>query len=333
MSRILSLLMVLLAVPLASYAGPIPVDRVLAEVDGAPITEGMVHDHLAKALGSEWRQRIDTEAKMEKARNDVVEQLVRVMVIEREMKRLQIKVDPRQVRRKVSEMRATLRRENKRLEQVLAEGHSHMWYLERALRGAVGLFGVVEEHITDDNVRRYYNVHRKKFPRQRRVRHLLVMTLDKKTRAPLPYEQQQAAKQKILAARKALQEGADFADLIAKFSDGPRAAKGGELPLLTEGDAKMDARFMEVSFALSKIGQVSRVVRTRYGYHMIQLLAAIEPTWKDARQQCIEDTQERYMRRLLDQAVIKRFDAKTGEPVKKSKPKSKKSLIPWRRGR
>lgn len=333
MFRTLPALCALLLSPLSLLAGPVPADRVLADVDGTPITEGQVHAHLAKALGSEWSQKIDTDAKMEQARNDVLEQLIRVIVIEREMNRLEIKVDPRQVRRKVSEMRATLRRENKSLEQVLAEGHSHMWYLERALRGAVGLFGVVSDHISDDNVRRYYNVHRKKFPRQRRVRHLLVMTLDKKTRAPLPFEQQQAAKQKILAARKALQGGADFGDLIARFSDGPRAAKGGELPMLTEGDAKMDERFLEVSFALTKVGQVSRVVRTRYGYHMIQLLEAIEPTWKDARQQCIEDTQERYMRRLLDQAVIKRFDPATGQPIK-AKPKTrKKSLIPWRRGR
>ncbi len=73
------------------------------------------------------------------------------------------------------------------------------------------------------------------------------------------------------ALRKQALEGANFADLAKKNSKDPgSASQGGDLGLFPRG--KMVPQFDEAAFALAKPGDVSQVVETRFGYHVIQLV-------------------------------------------------------------
>lgn len=81
----------------------------------------------------------------------------------------------------------------------------------------------------------------------------------------------------VLASQKAeeiytkLQEGADFAELAKKYSDDKNnAEKGGLLPVF--GSGKMVEPFEEAAFALKNIGDYSKPVKTRFGYHIIKLI-------------------------------------------------------------
>ncbi len=78
-----------------------------------------------------------------------------------------------------------------------------------------------------------------------------------------------AAKAKLLAIKKQLDEGKSFAALAKKYSqDSGSAAKGGDLGWISSGD--MVKSFENALFSMKK-GTVSGIVETRFGYHLIKL--------------------------------------------------------------
>jgi peptidyl-prolyl cis-trans isomerase SurA len=67
-----------------------------------------------------------------------------------------------------------------------------------------------------------------------------------------------------------LRAGADFAELARKYSEDPGSAKsGGDLGYVKRGE--FVKRFEEAAFALRE-GQISKIVETEFGFHLIQLL-------------------------------------------------------------
>ena len=96
-------------------------------------------------------------------------------------------------------------------------------------------------------------------PEQIRVRHILVgmKTCDAESRA-----------RELLS--QARQPGADFAALArANSDDAGSATRGGDLGLFGRG--KMAPAFEAAAFALKQPGDISEVVRTDFGYHVIRL--------------------------------------------------------------
>jgi peptidyl-prolyl cis-trans isomerase SurA len=69
--------------------------------------------------------------------------------------------------------------------------------------------------------------------------------------------------------RDELIEGANFAELAKKYSDGPSAQNGGNLGFFGKG--MMVKPFEEAAFALMP-GEISEVIETQFGYHIIKIL-------------------------------------------------------------
>ncbi len=87
---------------------------------------------------------------------------------------------------------------------------------------------------------------------------------------PFSEEAKIAARQKLLDLRKRIIEGERFSTLAILYSEDPGSARrGGELGFM--GRAELDKDFAQVAFSLKK-GQVSPIVETRFGYHIIQLI-------------------------------------------------------------
>jgi peptidyl-prolyl cis-trans isomerase D len=120
---------------------------------------------------------------------------------------------------------------------------------------------------TDADLRRMYSQNQESFrvPERVKVRHILLKTDGK----PASEEPQIKAKAEDLL--KQIRGGADFAALAKKNSDDTgSAANGGELPnFVTRGQTVPE--FEKAAFSL-KPGQTSDLVKTQYGYHIIQVL-------------------------------------------------------------
>ncbi len=78
------------------------------------------------------------------------------------------------------------------------------------------------------------------------------------------------ATEELLSIRSQVEEGADFGDLANQYSDGPSATAGGDLGFFTKGD--MHPSFEAACFTLTEPGDMSDVVQTPFGLHLIQLV-------------------------------------------------------------
>jgi len=141
-------------------------------------------------------------------------------------------------------------------------------------------------------------------PERVRVRHILIKTQGKpKADEPLLRAQAEALLKQIKA-------GADFAELAKKNSeDTSSAVKGGEVGWVTHG--QMVPNFEKAAFSL-KPGELSGIVETEYGYHIVQAEEKQEAhtqTFEEARPQLLLEAKKQVATEMLR----KNIDAAHGE--------------------
>jgi parvulin-like peptidyl-prolyl isomerase len=125
---------------------------------------------------------------------------------------------------------------------------------------------------TDDEAKAYYTKHAADFeqPELAHVRHILLLTVDPASRSPILTNAIAAKRQQIDDLRKRIVAGEDFATLAKQYSEDPGSKEnGGELPEFPRG--QMMPEFEASAFALNS-NQVSEVVTTAYGFHIIKML-------------------------------------------------------------
>jgi peptidyl-prolyl cis-trans isomerase C len=120
--------------------------------------------------------------------------------------------------------------------------------------------------IPDQEIRTFYDTHPNSFKKSEQVRasHILIK-IDSKAE-PSVKDEKKAKLQKI---QKRLKSGEDFAVLAKEFSECPSNIEGGDLGYFGRG--KMVKHFEDAAFAL-KTGEVSDIVETRFGYHLIKVV-------------------------------------------------------------
>src|ERR1035438_6260326 len=121
---------------------------------------------------------------------------------------------------------------------------------------------------TDADLQRMYsqNVDAFRTPERVKARHILLKTQGK------PASEEAAIKAKGESLLKQIKSGADFAKLAKANSEDPGSgANGGDLgDWITHG--QMVPEFDKAIFSL-KVGETSDLVKTMYGYHIVQVLA------------------------------------------------------------
>lgn len=121
--------------------------------------------------------------------------------------------------------------------------------------------------VTPAEVRRYYSgLHKDSIPKVPATVELRIIQLD-----PPENEQNKAdARQKLLDLRSRILAGESFSILAVLYSEDTESAKrGGEIGFTARGE--LEKPYADAAFSLSK-NTVSRIVETKYGYHIIQLI-------------------------------------------------------------
>ena len=130
---------------------------------------------------------------------------------------------------------------------------------------------------SDSDVTNFYAAHPDDFeePETVHVRHILLLTEDPATGVALSDDQKAAKKKKMDEILKRARGGEDFAALVKQYSEDPGSKdSGGEYTFArasADPSHAMDPAFEAAAFSLAN-NQISDIVTTAYGYHIIKLL-------------------------------------------------------------
>ena len=139
---------------------------------------------------------------------------------------------------------------------------------------------------------------------QTRLRHILIR--------PSESVSEDEAQRRLADLRtRILEGGADFAALARVHSDDATAARGGELDWVYPGDTVPD---FERAYRELKVGEISRPVRTPFGYHLIQVLERRSADMSAERRRLqarmalrerkSEEAYQEWLRQLRDQTYV-----------------------------
>jgi len=158
----------------------------------------------------------------------------------------------------------------------------------------------LDQTVTDEAVRQYYGSHVEEFEQKKvRVAHVLFRTNNTMSEAV-----RAAKKTAAQEAMSKLKKGSTFEELVASYSDDTVSKpKNGEIGWIKTGD--IDPEFSKAAFAM-KTGDVSEVVETRFGYHIVRVLEGpldvrqpLESVAGDIRYRLRNEAREQEMNRLL----------------------------------
>lgn len=153
--------------------------------------------------------------------------------------------------------------------------------------------------VSDDDMKLYYDGHKDEFktPETVRARHILV-----RVDTSASESDKKKAKEKAEDILIKIKSGEDFVKLASDMSDDPGSkSKGGDLGFFSRG--RMIKPFEDTAFSL-KPGEVSNVIETQFGYHIIKVEEK-----KDEAIETFDAVKERINQKLLqDQTKSKVTD-------------------------
>ena len=140
-------------------------------------------------------------------------------------------------------------------------------FRDNLLREALFAAVARDVDLSGQEVRDFYDKNRARYeqPEMVRARHILIRVPQGADEETVQQKRKQARKIRAQAARK----GADFSALAAKFGEDPTKDRGGDLGWFPRG--RMVKAFEDVVWKLKK-GQISKPVKTQFGFHIIEKL-------------------------------------------------------------
>jgi len=157
--------------------------------------------------------------------------------------------------------------------------------------------------VPQDQVQKYYDEHKGEFE-QVRARHILISTgaVKGEDGQSKPVDKE-AARKKAEDLLKQVKAGKDFITLAKENTDEPQGkTNGGDLGYFSKG--KMVPQFEDAAFALQP-GQISDVVESPFGFHIIKIEDRRPAPMEDVKQEVEEKLKVEVFKKKIDEIVAK----------------------------
>jgi peptidyl-prolyl cis-trans isomerase C len=178
------------------------------------------------------------------------------------------KVGPDEVNRRLKEMEKGLKKDGKSVEEFCHDTHQTLDQFKAAVADHVRWAGYVSKHATAEALEAFYKANKDVFDGATVKASHIVLRLPRGAAAADVAK----ARAKLLELREKIVSGkADFADMARQYSQDPTAKNGGDLGAPFARRCELDEPFAKAAFAL-KPGQVSDVVQTDFGLHLIKVV-------------------------------------------------------------
>ncbi len=260
------------ASPERANAAALP-DTVAATVNGEEITIAALSDRLHVALNKQ-EQREPDDYVLRQLRETTLRELIRQRLIAQQARAQHVTVTDDEFQQFVKQVQEEYNGAD--IQAILKEQGQAYPEWEAVQRETLLLEKLADLNmesmttVAPQEVEQYYERHKDKYDYPAQVRASQILT----------YEEQTATQ-----ARQEIRNGLSFEDAARKYSESEDAANGGDLGFFGRG--VMPPEFDDVIFTL-KIGDVSEVIRTPYGYQIFTLTGqrdAHTVTFDDAKQQ------------------------------------------------
>ncbi|MFZ3136687.1 MAG: peptidylprolyl isomerase [Thermodesulfovibrionales bacterium] len=190
--------------------------------------------------------------------------------------------------------------------ELLIDNYIAIEYLRKEVTNKV--------EVSEEDLKAYYESHKDEFktPEMVRARHILI-----KTDPSASGEEKKKAKEKAEEILKKIKAGEDFVKLATDVSDDTATkTNGGELGFFSKG--RMVTPFEDAAFSL-KPGEVSGIVETQFGYHIIKVEEKKEPGME-----LFDFAKEKFRQKLLQE----RAKTKVTEFIEKAMKEANIELYP-----
>ena len=248
-------------------------NTMLAKVNGTPITSEEVKRELDNVM-AQYQNKIPPEqlqSLLPKLKTQALENLINTQLLFAEADRKEIKPSSDEINSELDSIisrfpspevfQQQLTKTGITREQMLKDIEQQLkvnTLVKESLNG-------VEITVTEKEVSEFYQENPDNFRSPEQVRASHVLLKSNPDDDPMVKSQKRL---ELAGLRGKIEDGADFAKIAEEHSECPSKQQGGDLGFFERG--KMVKSFEEVAFAL-EVGEVSDVVESQFGYHIIKV--------------------------------------------------------------
>jgi peptidyl-prolyl cis-trans isomerase C len=296
-----AVLAILLIVPAVCSSADPPAGQIAVVNDATVLRQDLDREMKLVALKLSRQGRSISDEQLKRYEGNIRETLINRTLLLQQSQTKGITVKDNQVTKALDEFKAGFQDDKEYQRAMIQMGYTEA-ILKDQIKNGLTIKALIDKEVgqhvsvSDNQVRTFYDEHPDLFrqPEQVKASHILIQ---------VPADADEAKKAAALASIQSLKQridkGENFANLAMENSDCPSKAKGGDLGFFSR--EQMVQPFSEAAFALQP-GQVSDVVTTRFGYHLIRVTER-----KDAQAMAFNDVKEEISNRLRQEQEEKKI--------------------------